>query len=145
MEEASFTPRQLTDIGLKVNQDGSRRSGFQLLAFLDVGFDDLLKLDDGLADIDTDTRAQIEKDALYANYIERQQRDVEMLKRDEAHVIDADFDFNAIEGLSNELKSKLSMVRPANLAQAGRIDGMTPAALTIILAKLRSLKRERRA
>lgn len=145
LEATSFTPRQLAEIGLKINQDGSRRTGFQLLAFPDFDFDDLLKLDQGFQTVDAVTRAQIEKDALYANYIERQQRDVDMLKRDEAHVIDADFDFHAVDGLSNELKSKLSQVQPSNLAQAGRIDGMTPAALTIILAKLRSLKRERRA
>ncbi|MEO0753090.1 MAG: tRNA uridine-5-carboxymethylaminomethyl(34) synthesis enzyme MnmG [Pseudomonadota bacterium] len=145
LEAVSFTPRQLTDIGMKVNQDGSRRTGFQLLSFPDVGFDDLLVLDAGLGNVDRETRLQVERDALYANYIERQKRDVDMLKRDEAHVINADFDFNEIDGLSNELKSKLTTVRPANLAQAGRIDGMTPAALTIILARLRSLKRERRA
>ena len=145
LDAVRFTPRQLSDIGLKVNQDGSRRSGFDLLAFPDFGFDDLIKLDDSLEDIDQPIRDQIGKDALYANYIERQKRDVEMLKRDEAHVIGADFDFNEIDGLSNELKSKLTAVQPSNLAQAGRIDGMTPAALTIILAKLRSQKRERRA
>ena len=145
LDAVSFTPRQLSDIGLKVNQDGSRRTGFDLLAFPDVGFEDLVTLDDSLEYIDQPIREQIVKDALYANYIERQKRDVEMLKRDEAHVIGSEFDFNEIDGLSNELKSKLTAVQPSNLAQASRIDGMTPAALTIILAKLRSQKRERRA
>ena len=68
-----------------------------------------------------------------------------MMKRDEAHAIPVDFDFGAIDGLSNELKAKLSATRPSNLAQAGRIDGMTPAALTLVLARLRHLKRERTA
>ncbi|MEO0774378.1 MAG: tRNA uridine-5-carboxymethylaminomethyl(34) synthesis enzyme MnmG, partial [Pseudomonadota bacterium] len=145
LERISFTPKQLSEIGLKMNQDGSRRTGFQLLSFPDLGFDDLEKLDSSLQDIDEETRAQIAKDALYANYIERQQREVDILKRDEALVIDPDFDFNEVNGLSNELKSKLTTTRPSNIAQAGRIDGMTPAALTIILAKLRSTKRERRA
>ena len=143
--EKSFTPRELTAIGLKVNQDGSRRTGFQLLAFPDIDFRTLLKLDESLSDVDEITRLQIEKDALYANYIERQNRDVEMMKRDEAHAIPVDFDFSAIDGLSNELKAKLSVTRPSNLAQAGRIDGMTPAALTLVLARLRHLKRERTA
>ena len=98
-----------------------------------------------MADIDDETRRQLEKDALYANYIERQKRDVEMMKRDESQEIPGNFDFGAIDGLSNELKSKLTAARPANLAQAGRIDGMTPAALTLLLARLRMEKREKSA
>lgn len=145
LDTRSFSPRQLIDIGLKVNQDGSRRTGFQLLAFPDISFETLLKLDSGLEDVDPATRAQIEKDALYSNYIERQKRDVELMKRDEAQGIPPDFDFHTIAGLSNELKSKLTVARPGNLAQAGRIDGMTPAAMTLILARLRQMKREKSA
>ncbi|MEO1140705.1 MAG: tRNA uridine-5-carboxymethylaminomethyl(34) synthesis enzyme MnmG, partial [Pseudomonadota bacterium] len=95
--------------------------------------------------VDSETKAQLEKDALYANYIERQNRDVEMMRRDEALVIPQDFDFQGIEGLSNELKSKLTATRPTNLAQASRIDGMTPAALTLLLARLRHSAREKSA
>ena len=145
LEENSYTPKDLAAIGLKVNADGSRRNGFQLLAFPDVDFSTLADLDPSLADVDESTRAQIEKDALYANYIERQNRDVEMMKRDEAQLIPSGFEFSAITGLSNELKSKLSAARPRDLAQAARIDGMTPAALTLILARLRYLKREKSA
>jgi len=141
LESQSYTPRQLVNIGLKVNQDGSRRTGFQLLAFPDIDFSRLIELDATLADVDPLSRAQLEKDALYANYIARQERDVEMMKRDEAQDIPTDFDFQAVDGLSNELKAKLSAARPANLAQAGRIDGMTPAALTLILARLRMARR----
>ncbi|NHQ73159.1 tRNA uridine-5-carboxymethylaminomethyl(34) synthesis enzyme MnmG [Roseovarius gahaiensis] len=145
LENKSYTPRDLWKIGLKVNQDGSRRTGFQLLAFPDIGFDQLIDLDSTLSDIDCGSRTQLEKDALYANYIERQKRDVEMLKRDEAQDIPSFFDFKSIDGLSNELKLKLESARPANLAQASRVDGMTPAALTLILARLRAEKRERSA
>ncbi|WP_320176834.1 tRNA uridine-5-carboxymethylaminomethyl(34) synthesis enzyme MnmG [Roseovarius pacificus] len=145
IEQQSYTPRQLANIGLKVNQDGTRRTGFQLLAFPDIGFDQLIALDSSLADIDDESRRQLEKDALYANYIERQKRDVEMMKRDESQEIPGNFDFGAIDGLSNELKSKLTAARPANLAQAGRIDGMTPAALTLLLSRLRMEKREKSA
>lgn len=145
LENKSYTPRDLGKIGLKVNQDGSRRTGFQLLAFPDIGFDQLIDLDSTLSDIDCGSRTQLEKDALYANYIERQKRDVEMLKRDEAQDIPSFFDFKSIDGLSNELKLKLESARPANLAQASRVDGMTPAALTLILARLRAEKRERSA
>ncbi|WP_111733059.1 tRNA uridine-5-carboxymethylaminomethyl(34) synthesis enzyme MnmG [Roseovarius amoyensis] len=145
LEEQSYTPRQLRDVGLSVNQDGARRTGFQLLSFPDITFATLEALDPGLADFDAETRAQVERDALYANYIERQNRDAEMLKRDEAQEIPADFDFGALDGLSHELKAKLTAARPTNLAQAGRIDGMTPAALTLILIRLRQSRRVRRA
>jgi len=145
LEGQSYTPRELGEIGLSVNQDGTRRTGFQLLSYPDVTFATLEALDPELADFAAETRAQVERDALYANYIERQNRDAEMLKRDEAHEIPADFDFSALEGLSHELKAKLTAARPANLAQAGRIDGMTPAALTLILVRLRQSKRAKRA
>ncbi|WP_306114150.1 MULTISPECIES: tRNA uridine-5-carboxymethylaminomethyl(34) synthesis enzyme MnmG [unclassified Roseovarius] len=145
LEECNFTPKELAAIGLKVNQDGTRRTGFQLLAFPDIDFTNLLQLDEALADIDGGIRDQLEKDALYANYIDRQNRDVEMLKRDEAQEIPADFDYALIPGLSNELRSKLSSARPGNLAQAGRLDGMTPAALTLIMARLRQDRRGKTA
>lgn len=145
LEAQSHTPRQLRQIGLPVNQDGARRNGFELLSFPDVNFTTLEALDPGLADVDPVTRSQLERDALYAHYIERQNRDVEMLQRDEAQEIPAEFDFGALDGLSHELKAKLLATRPANLAQAGRIDGMTPAALTLILARLRQARRARRA
>ena len=145
LDQHSFTPKQLAGAGMKVNQDGSRRTAFQLLAFPDIDFAALIALDPDLADIDEETQAQLEKDALYANYIARQNRDVEAMKRDEAQVIPANFDYSDVGGLSNELKSKLSLTRPANLAQAGRIDGMTPAALTLILARLRHDRRGKSA
>ena len=145
VEAQSFTPKQLSAVGIKVNEDGSRRSGFQLLAFPDVGFDVLTKLDASLASVARDIREQLEKDALYANYIERQRRDVEMLKRDEGQEIPPSFEYDGIEGLSNELKAKLSHARPENIAQAARIDGMTPAALTLLLARLRSASRRKSA
>lgn len=145
LEEASFTPRQLAEHGFKINQDGARRSLFQVLAFPDVDFAKLIELDANLAEIDPNTQSQLEKDALYANYIQRQQRDVEAVKRDEQQVIPDDFSYDVIDGLSNELKLKLNAARPANLSQAARVDGMTPAALTLLLAKLRQAKREKRA
>ncbi|CUH64985.1 Glucose-inhibited division protein A [Thalassovita gelatinovora] len=143
--QASFTPRQLQESGFSVNQDGARRSLFQILSFPDVDFDQLIDLESDLVDVDLETRSQLEKDALYSNYIERQQRDVDAVKRDEKQVIPTDFSYDLIEGLSNELKLKLGRSRPENLAQAARIDGMTPAALTLLLAKLRRTKKEKSA
>ncbi len=145
LEEQTYTPKQLKDIGLDVNQDGSRRSAFQLLSFPEVSFLTLNALDTSFSEIDEEIQEQLEKDALYANYIARQKRDVEQMKRDEAHVIPKDMRYDGIEGLSNELKSKLSNARPENLRQAARIDGMTPAALTLLLAKLRQQARNKSA
>ncbi|WP_300549565.1 tRNA uridine-5-carboxymethylaminomethyl(34) synthesis enzyme MnmG [Roseovarius sp.] len=145
LESKSFTPRELAGVGVKTSQDGARRSGFQVLAYPDVGFDDILRLDDTLSSIDMECRAQLEKDALYFNYIDRQNRDAEMVKRDEAQTIPPDFCFSEIDGLSNELKTKLNASRPENLAKAARIDGMTPVALTLILARLRHAGREKSA
>lgn len=145
LEATGYSPTVLKTAGIKVNQDGTKRDGFQLLAFPDVSFDTLIKIDSELESIDLETRSQLEKDALYANYIERQKRDVEAMKRDETHEIPKDFDYAPLNGLSNELKSKLSAARPQNLAQAARIDGMTPAAIALLLAKLRQTQREKSA
>ncbi len=145
LDATIFSSRQLADIGLHVNQDGSKRTGFQILAFPDVDFWHLTQLDPDLANINVDIADQISKDALYANYIARQDRDIALVRRDESHVIPADFEYSQLGGLSNELKAKLSQVRPSNLAQAARIDGMTPAALTLLLTRLRSGAKARRA
>lgn len=143
LEDKTYTSKMLATHGMTINQDGSRRTGFQLLAFPDVSFASLLHLDPDLADIDQETRTQLERDALYANYIDRQQRDVDAMRRDEMQVIPDSFQFGGIDGLSNELKLKLGRVRPTNLLQASKIDGMTPAALTLILAKIRQYSREK--
>ncbi|WP_300518557.1 tRNA uridine-5-carboxymethylaminomethyl(34) synthesis enzyme MnmG [Aliiroseovarius sp.] len=140
-----FSPQEVEKTGIQVRKDGTKRSGFELLSFPDIAFDDLLGLEPGLETIEAPIRDQIAKDALYANYIERQKRDVEALQRDEAHEIPSDFDYHGLEGLSNELSAKLAAARPRTLAQAGRVEGVTPAALTLILAKLRQAERAKQA
>lgn len=142
LEETQFSPTEVQKAGVAVNLDGTRRTAFQLLSFKDVTFDTICKLDPTLAEIDEKSASQLEREALYANYIDRQARDVETLKRDEAVRIPVGFDFDALPGLSNELKSKLNRARPESISQAGRIDGMTPAALTLILAKIRQFSRK---
>lgn len=139
LEAASFTPKDIKSAGIPVNQDGTCRTGMAVLAFPDVTFEDLLGLDPTLEEIDDETRRQLERESLYANYIERQKKDVAALKKDEAHRIPANFDYSSIDSLSSELKSKLEQARPENLLQAGRIDGMTPAALALLLARLKRL------
>ncbi|MHA7867322.1 MAG: tRNA uridine-5-carboxymethylaminomethyl(34) synthesis enzyme MnmG [Salipiger thiooxidans] len=137
LETRQFAPRALVDMGLQVAPDGQKRNGFQLLAFPDVTMATLVSGEPAFSEIEPEIALQLQRDALYANYIERQKRDVEALRRDEAMVIPRDFDFASIEGLSNELKHKLSLARPENLAQAGKVDGMTPAALSLLLLRLR--------
>ena len=139
----TLTPSEAVAHGLRVNQDGQRRDGLALLSFPDVGFDDLIRIDPALSGVPPAIRAQLERDALYAVYLERQDADVEALRRDEQHAIPADFDYLGISGLSRELQGKLDRARPTTLAQAARIDGMTPAALTLILARLRQRQRLR--
>lgn len=138
LDNLTVTSRQLVDAGVTISQDGTKRSGFEALAIEAVSWDALMSIDPTLSSIDLAVREQLSKDALYANYIERQQKDIEALRRDEAQTIPEDFDFGSIEGLSNELKTKLGKVRPANVAQAARIDGMTPSALMLILSKTRA-------
>ncbi|MEP1929725.1 MAG: FAD-dependent oxidoreductase, partial [Roseibium sp.] len=145
LTQQSYTPKEARAGGIEVKEDGARRTAFQMLSFPDVDFEDLESLIPELEDIDVPSRRQLERDALYANYIIRQQKDVEALKRDENQRIPIDYAYDDIDGLSNELRKKLSDARPSNLAQAARVDGMTPAALALLLARLRSSDKVRRA
>jgi tRNA uridine 5-carboxymethylaminomethyl modification enzyme len=145
LKDMRVTPQQLAKTGVHINQDGNVRNGLDLLSFQTVDFEHLIELELSLIDIDQETRDQLGRDALYANYIERQKRDVDAMKRDEKHVIPQDYDYSVLEGLSNELKQKLAQVRPTTLAQASRVDGMTPAALTLLLARLKKSERQRSA
>ncbi|WP_027235922.1 tRNA uridine-5-carboxymethylaminomethyl(34) synthesis enzyme MnmG [Leisingera caerulea] len=137
LETQSFTPKQVAAAGIRVNQDGNRRTGLDILAFPDVVFEDVVPLMPELSGVDEGIRRQVERDALYANYIARQEREISAMKRDEGYVIPESFSYEGIEGLSKELQQKLTRARPETLAQAARIDGMTPAALALLLARLR--------
>lgn len=145
LKTINFSASKLGDAGFKVRKDGARRSAYELLAFPDVTFSDVVSIAPELAQIPAEIQQQVGRDALYTNYIERQKRDVDALRRDEAHKIPDDFDYTGIDGLSNELADKLTLVRPKTLAHAGRVEGMTPAALTLLLSRLRKNKRARSA
>jgi len=136
-----MSPNEAASHGLKVSQDGVRRTALDFLAFPDIGLADLVPIWPQLAELDAETGRQLEREALYVHYIDRQSADVAALKRDEGQGIPANFGYDEIGGLSNELRMKLSRVRPSTLAQAGRIDGMTPAALALILTRLRQIER----
>jgi tRNA uridine 5-carboxymethylaminomethyl modification enzyme len=135
--EASFTPRQVAELGVSISQDGVRRTAFDLLAYPDVSVDMVSQLCPAFEMFDLPTRTQIGIEALYAQYVARQTEDVLTLQREEQHRIPDDFDYDDIAGLSSELQSKLQRLRPVSIAQAKKIEGMTPAALLVILARLR--------
>ena len=137
MQSASFTPREIQAAGIKINQDGNRRSVFDILSYPDISIDDVVALWPPINAISPEIAEQVSIDALYVHYIERQSRDQLAIKKDEAHLISEDFNYDSMSGLSNELKAKLKDRRPTNLSQAAKVDGMTPAALMLILAKLK--------
>ena len=132
-----LSPNEAERHGLAITKDGVRRSGLALLGYPDVGFDALRGIWPELAGVSAATAAQVETDAKYAVYLDRQRADIAAFRRDEAMAIPSDFDFAALPGLSNEIRARLAAVRPATLGQAGRIEGMTPTALTLLAAHLR--------
>ncbi len=145
LSNTTYTPKELNSVGIRVGEDGKRRTGMDALSFPGVKISDLHALIPQLGEFAPEIGTQVERDALYSNYIDRQRRDAEALKRDAQQSIPTGFDFSEISGLSNEIRQKLIAERPANLAQAGKIDGMTPAALALVLAHLRRAEKVRRA
>ena len=137
LSEKEFTPNQLIAKGISVSQDGNKRNLKQVLAFPNITFDNIKVFDNRLSDIESEIQQQAHRDALYSNYIDRQKKDIESVKRDEAIKIPSSFDYQSMSGLSNELKNKLLNQKPKNIAQASRIEGMTPAALFLILSKVK--------
>ena len=132
LEALSLTPNEAARHGLKVNQDGLRRTAFELLALPEVSIESLRTIWPELAAIAPKTAAQIEIDAKYAVYLDRQTKDIDAFRRDEALAIPRDVDYAALPGLSNEIRARLETVRPRTMGQAGRIEGMTPAAMTLL-------------
>lgn len=132
--ETLFTPNEAGGLGITVNADGRRRSMRELLAFPDVTLDQFLPAVPQIASWPHEVREQVVIDAGYANYLDRQSLDAEALRTEEALTLPLDLDYGVIGGLSNEVREKLTRVQPMTLGQAGRIEGMTPGALTALLA-----------
>jgi tRNA uridine 5-carboxymethylaminomethyl modification enzyme len=130
----SLSPNEAARFGLEIIRDGVRRSAWDLLSFPGIGLDRLKAVWPELAAIPAEIAGQLEIDATYAPYLERQARDIAALRRDEDVILPPDLDIDGIAGLSNEVRGKLATIRPRTLAQARRIDGMTPSALTLLLA-----------
>jgi tRNA uridine 5-carboxymethylaminomethyl modification enzyme len=133
----TLTPREAARHGLDLNQDGVRRTAFQILSYPHVGWDRLARVWPELAAVPRATAERLETDATYAVYLDRQAADIAAFRRDEAVVLDRSLDFRAVPGLSSELRAKLEAVRPGTLGQAARIEGMTPAAITVLAAHAR--------
>ena len=137
LQSCSATPAKLAAAGVAINQDGVRRNAFELAAYPDIGLADLARLWPELAAIAPPLARRLEADAKYSVYLERQEEDAARFRRSEAIEIPPDLDYDRISGLSNELREKFRLVRPSNVGQASRIEGMTPAALALVMAHTR--------
>lgn len=138
LQSLSITPSGAIRVGLEMTQDGVRRTAFQLLARAGVGIAELSAIWPELKSIPAAVQEMLETDAKYSSYLERQELDASLLRREEARVIPEDTDFGDLPGLSHEIRQKLRLRRPRSLAEAQRIDGMTPAALALILHHIQS-------
>ncbi len=141
LESLTLTPDHAAGYGIALNRDGRRRSAFDLLAFPDMSIASLCSVWPELSAIPAAAAGRLQVDARYAVYMDRQEASIAAFKKDEAIAIPAAIDFAAITGLSNEIRQKLERHRPSTLAQASRIDGMTPAALMLVLAYIRKASR----
>ncbi|WP_200896885.1 tRNA uridine-5-carboxymethylaminomethyl(34) synthesis enzyme MnmG [Devosia soli] len=137
LHQSTVSPSQARKAGIPINEDGKRRSAFELLSYPDLTWDHVIRLWPELLDVPEGAREQLAIDAQYAVYLDRQQADIDSMRRDETRQIPDNVDYYAIPGLSMELRQKLSQFRPQTIAQAQTMDGMTPAAVTLLLAVLR--------
>ncbi len=138
-----LSAREYAKAGAVLNADGPKRTVLEALGLRGIDLETVAKLAPSLSDIEPWALRQLQREASYAPYLERQAKDLEALQRDQNILIPNSLSFGSIEGLSNELKEKLSKARPANISQASRVEGITPAALTLILAKIRGHERQK--
>jgi tRNA uridine 5-carboxymethylaminomethyl modification enzyme len=143
MTELSLTPNQAARHGMTIRQDGVRRTALDLLSL--TGFPELIRIWPELGSLQSEIVEQLEIDAQYAGYLDRQDADIVAFRRDEARTLPAGLDYGAVIGLSNEVRQKLETIRPATLGQASRIEGVTAAALTLVLAHVKGLQKNRHA
>ncbi|RWO51170.1 tRNA uridine-5-carboxymethylaminomethyl(34) synthesis enzyme MnmG [Mesorhizobium sp.] len=134
----TMTPNEAARHGLVINRDGVRRSAYELLAYPGVDVAWLARIAPQFAGIDSKTAERLETEAKYSVYLNRQQADVTQIRHEESRLIPASLDFASVPGLSNELKQKMLARQPRSIADAQRMEGMTPAALAIIVAHVRN-------
>jgi tRNA uridine 5-carboxymethylaminomethyl modification enzyme len=137
----SVTPSEAERFGFALKKDGQRRTAFDLLAYPDFGIAEVVRIWPELGTLAFPIAEQLEIDAKYSVYLDRQAADIAAYRRDEALALPDDLDYAAMTGLSHEVRQKLAAIRPRTLGQAGRIDGVTPAALTLLAAHLRRPQR----
>jgi len=142
--ERTATSAQASGAGLQLSSGHGRRTAHQLLSLPGVRFTHLLRLWPELSGIVHLIREQLENDGQYAVYLDRQEADIVAFRKDEALQLPDDLDYESVRGISTEAAQKLNAIRPATLGQASRIDGVTPAALTLVLAYLRGRSRDGR-
>jgi tRNA uridine 5-carboxymethylaminomethyl modification enzyme len=140
----TVTPNEAARYGLALNKDGHRRSAFELLAYPEIGWAEIRGIWPALSAIEPSIAIHLEIDAKYDVYLKRQTADVDAFRRDEGLIL-SNIDYSAVPGLSNEARSKLEAARPRTVGQAGRLDGLTPAALGILAAYLRREARKKTA
>jgi tRNA uridine 5-carboxymethylaminomethyl modification enzyme len=140
-QSLSITPNEAERHGLALNKDGQRRSAFELLAYPTIELHNVARIWPQLRDFPPAIAQQLEIEAKYDVYMQRQAADVESYRRDESFELPPEFDYATLPGLSNEVRQKLSSVRPRTIGHAGRIDGITPAALTLLVAHARRRNR----
>jgi tRNA uridine 5-carboxymethylaminomethyl modification enzyme len=138
LQSLAVTPNEAQRHGITVKLDGARRNALALLALPDVDFETITKVWPELAELNSSLVESIQTDAQYTGYLGRQEADILAFRRDEGLVLPEDLDYGAVPGLSTEVRQKLSRIRPMTLGQASRIDGITPAALTLVLAHVRA-------
>lgn len=136
------SPNQLRPYNLNINQDGIKRSAFDLLRYKDIDFNKLIEIWPQLSAVAAPIQDQIAIESAYQGYIERQEADIRSFKRDENLSLPADLDYNQVGGLSTEIIAKLSQIRPRTLAAAGRIQGVTPASIICLLRYIKKQKRQ---
>lgn len=139
LETLVASPAEMALAGVPVNQDGRRRSAREVLSYPDRSWDDVVRIWPELVSTDRKIADLVSIDCLYYVYLERQNADVISVRSEEDRQIPEDFDYVSLSGLSNELKSKLTALRPLNVAQASRLEGMTPAAVALLIAHLRKI------
>jgi tRNA uridine 5-carboxymethylaminomethyl modification enzyme len=139
LKSLTVTPNEAEKVGMHLNKDGQRRSAYELLSHPGQSIGNLGRIWPELQSMQRKIVEAIEIEAAYAVYMDRQTADIVQARKEEDRAIPAEFDFSIISGLSNELKQKLTSARPKNIAQAARLDGMTPAAISLLLAYLRKL------
>jgi tRNA uridine 5-carboxymethylaminomethyl modification enzyme len=138
----NLTPSEAARYGLSLRKDGQRRSAFELLSYPDIGIGDLARIWPRFGELSAAIAGQLEIDAKYDVYLSRQAADVESYRRDESVVLADDIDYATLPGLSNEVRNRLQSQRPRTIGHAGRIDGVTPAALTLLAAHVRRQHRK---